>query len=79
MTVASADGISLINPTDKQGFADRDFILKAVNNHDALVKALEGIAEFCSTDATTLGALDRLTSIRNTAVQVLRHVGGPPK
>jgi hypothetical protein len=30
-------------------------------------KALEGIAEFCSSDATTLGAIERLAHIRNTA------------
>ena len=42
----------------------------------ALVKALEGIAEFCSADAGPLGAIDRLTSIRNTALNVLASVGG---
>jgi hypothetical protein len=46
---------------------------------DALVKALEGIAEFSSGDDTTLGALSRLVSIRNTAVNVLAHVGGVAK
>ncbi len=40
-----------------------------------LVKALEGIAEFCSADASKLGAIERLASIRNTAVNVLAHVG----
>jgi hypothetical protein len=54
---------------------DCDFIVKAVNSHDALVKALEGIAEFCSADATKLGAIERLISIRNTALNVLAHVG----
>lgn len=56
--------------------ADAALIVRAVNNHDALVKALEGIAEFCSEDATTLGAIARLASIRNTAEQALRVVVG---
>src|ERR1035437_7361201 len=44
---------------------------------ERLRKALEGIAEFCSTDATKLGAIDRLISIQNTATQALRaSVGG---
>lgn len=49
----------------------------AMRNSDiqALVKALEGIAEYCSGDDTTLGALHRLASIRNTAINVLAHVG----
>lgn len=55
--------------------ANAAFIVKAVNNHEALAKALEGIAEFCSADGSTLGAIDRLASIRNTAINVLRHVG----
>lgn len=38
-----------------------------------LVKALEGIAEFCSSDASTLGAVERLAHIRNTAEQAIRH------
>jgi hypothetical protein len=42
---------------------------------ERLRKALEGIAEFCSADATKLGAIDRLTSIQNTARQALRLVG----
>lgn len=42
----------------------------------AMVKALEGIAEFCSSDATELGAIERLISIRNTALNVLSRVGG---
>jgi hypothetical protein len=45
---------------------------------DALVKALEGIAEYCSGDDTTLGALHRLASIRNTAINVLAAVGSAP-
>jgi len=57
--------------------ANAAFIVTAVNNHDALVKALEGIAEFCSTDASPLGAIDRLASIRNTALNVLAHVSAP--
>ena len=40
----------------------------AVNvKHDALAKTIKGIAEFCSGDDTTLGALHRLASIRNMA------------
>lgn len=42
---------------------------------DTLVKALQGIAEFCSGEDTTLGALSRLASIRNTAINMLAHVG----
>lgn len=57
--------------------ANAAFIVKAVNSHDMLVKVLEGIAEFCSTDATKLGAIERLTAIRNTALNILGHVGSP--
>lgn len=51
-------------------------IVEAVNAHDMLVKTLEGIAEYCSGDDRTLGALHRLTSIRNTAINMLAHVSG---
>jgi len=60
------------------GLANAAFIVKAVNNHDALVKALEGVAEFCSADTTTLGAISRLTAIRNTALNVLAAVEAKP-
>jgi len=51
----------------------------AADQIEALVKALEGIAEFSSGDDTTLGALSRLVSIRNTALNVLAHVSSPPR
>lgn len=38
-----------------------------VRERDALRAALKGIAEFCSGDDTTLGAISRLAHIRNTA------------
>jgi hypothetical protein len=60
--------------------ANAALIVKAVNSHEMLVRTtLEGIAEFCSGDATTLGALSRLASIRNTALTILSHVGGSGK
>lgn len=56
--------------------ANAAFIVKAVNCHEMLVKTLEGIAEFCSGDASKIGAIDRLTHIRNSALNILGHVGG---
>jgi hypothetical protein len=35
---------------------------------------LQGIAEFCSGDATRLGAIARLTHIRNTAQQAITYL-----
>jgi hypothetical protein len=58
--------------------ADAALIVKAVNNHDALVRALKGIAEFCSGDVTTLGAISRLTAIRNTVLNVLAALEAKP-
>lgn len=43
-----------------------------------LRKALRDIAEFCSSDASKLGAINRLVSIRNTATQALRGPVGSP-
>ena len=39
---------------------------------DRLRKVLLGIAEYCSGEDQTLGAIARLVSIRNTAQQALR-------
>lgn len=43
---------------------------------DTLKRALEGIAEYCSGDDATLGAIARLASIRNTADRALRANDG---
>jgi len=64
-------------------FADATFVdygaadafAVAARSFPALVNALKGIAEFSSGEDTTLGALSRLASIRNTALNVLAHVG----
>lgn len=40
---------------------------------ERLRAALKGIAEYCSTDGSPLGAIARLTAIRNTADRVLAH------
>lgn len=50
-------------------------VAEAADQIEALVKALEGIAEFSSADATTLGAIARLVSIRNTALRALATAG----
>jgi len=42
------------------------------NTNDHLRAALKGIAEYCSGDDRTLGALQRLAAIRNTAEQAIR-------
>ena len=42
------------------------------NANDHLRAALKGIAEYCSGDDRTLGALQRLAAIRNTAEQAIR-------
>jgi hypothetical protein len=70
-------GFGVWSWNDPEGIANANLVVKAVNSHEALVKALEGIAEFCSADATKLGAIERLTAIRNTALNVLGHVGSP--
>jgi hypothetical protein len=69
-----ADDCGVHGETPEQARANAELIVKAVNNHDALVKALKGIADFCSADAITLGAISRLTAIRNTALNVLAAV-----
>ena len=50
---------------------------KAPPSYGVMVKTLKDIAEFSSGDATTMGALRRLASIRNTALDVLGVVGSP--
>jgi phage shock protein A len=41
---------------------------------ERLGAALKGIAEYCSADGSTLGAIERLIAIRNTAERALRAV-----
>jgi len=67
-----------IRQTPEVTAANAAFIVTAVNCHEMLVKTLEGIAEFSSGDDATLGALSRLASIRNTALNVLAHVSTLP-
>jgi hypothetical protein len=45
---------------------------KAERENVALRAALKGIAEYCSGDDRTLGAIERLISIRNTAERAVR-------
>lgn len=51
--------------------ANAHFIIKAVNNHDALVKALEEIEDLGANGATAA----RLGNIAHAALLSLRHVG----
>jgi hypothetical protein len=55
-------------------FYDLGKLEDALAQRDALVNTLKGIAEFCSSDANTLGAIERLAHIQNTAVAVLALV-----
>jgi hypothetical protein len=52
-------------------------VVDLLKEQDALKNALVGIAQFTSGDdfTTTLGAINRLVSIRNTAERVLAAVG----
>lgn len=61
----------------EENAANAAFIVKAVNSHDVMVKVLEDIAEFCSGEDGKLGAVERLTHIRNSATTILAHVNAP--
>jgi hypothetical protein len=54
------------------GHAAERKIERLTAENSRLRRTLLGIAEFCSTDGSTLGALERLAHIRNTADRVLR-------
>ena len=52
-----------------------DNVAKLLAEHDRLLAVVVGIAEFCSGDDRTLGAISRLTHIRNTADRAVRGAG----
>jgi hypothetical protein len=55
------------------GLPDAHFIVKAVNAHDVLVKALEEIEDLGANGATAA----RLGNIAHAALLSIRHVGSP--
>lgn len=71
------EAISHLRAFSDQDTTLRDRIACQEAEIERLRAALRGIAEFCSGDDSTLGAIGRLASIRNTAERALNEQASP--
>lgn len=63
----------LINGTIEDGEVPVAMLSDAADEIERLRRALTGIADYCSGEDQTLGAIKRLVAIRNTAEQAVRQ------
>lgn len=70
------DGAGLLNGLDyfERTFPTSKAAMEAADEIERLRAVLTGIAEYCSGEDRTLGAIKRLVAIRNTAEQAVRQI-----